>query len=155
MGKTIAIIGQAPSSKSNPKPPLSGRSGAKIRALFGDYWSKVEPFVKFYNVLPAFEGKNGKGDAFPMNKARLAAVGLRRKIKENILIFLGRDVGKAFGIGAPYFFVMPFDLKRGVGLRLAIVVPHPSGINIWWNESRNVVAAEIFFQRLAREVLSL
>lgn len=47
----------------------------------------------------------------------------------------GRRMARAFGVRAPYL--------RPVATRwfVALVVPHPSGANSWWNDGANGKAA--------------
>lgn len=59
-------------------------------------------------------------------------------------MLLGRRVAAAFGVSAPYFSV-----ARVAGAAV-VVVPHPSGVNHWYNEPENVARMRRFMRALVR-----
>lgn len=92
------------------------------------------------NLLAEFPGKSGKGDAFPIALARARAARMRLGGE---VVLLGRHVARAFGAqGAP--FLEWFDLRGA----WAAVVPHPSGVNHWWNDPANTNRAAVFLAGL-------
>lgn len=91
--------------------------------------------------MTRWPGKLGKGDAFDPAAARARA---RRMRLAPIVVLAGKKVAKAFGVVAPY---LEWTTLRG---RRVVVVPHPSGINRWWNDSKNVQA----LRKLLAEVFS-
>lgn len=137
----LLVVGQAPSARTIGRPPLSGPSGVKLARLVGA--SALSDIAEPANLLPSFPGKRGKGDAFPMGPAREAAQ--REAIGGRVVVLLGRKVAEAFGLkGLPYL-----QWCRHRGGRV-VVVPHPSGVNRWWNEAANVAAArEVLVTALA------
>jgi hypothetical protein len=92
-----------------------------------------------YNVLRRWPGKNGKGDHFPMRLAKTNARRLALGFVGRRVILLGRSVAKAFGLNVGYLKWV------NIGFDVA-VVPHPSGVNRWWNEARNKAAARRFME---------
>lgn len=88
------------------------------------------------NLLPSYPGRaSGKGDRFPLAEARAAAAKLEEHAPHDRVVLLGRAVCKAFGLR-----LAPLEdrVERG---RRWLHVPHPSGVNLWWNEEANAEAA--------------
>lgn len=100
-----------------------------------------ETFV-LRNVLPAFPGKAGKGDAFPAAFARTNAARMRLPRGLPVLL-MGRGPARALGVAAPY---LVGTVLRG---RRAVVVPHPSGVNRWWNDPANAARATAVLRSIA------
>jgi hypothetical protein len=84
------------------------------------------------NLLPEWPGSSGKGDAFPMADASLSAVALSHVMRDSYLLLLGKNVARAFGLNDVDYFK---EVQRDT--LTMMVVPHPSGINRWWNEPSN------------------
>ena len=136
------IIGQAPSKTGEGCEPINGRSGKKLAACMG---VSVEEYLERFervNVLDRFPGKQGKGDKFPLPEAREAAQGIRLEGRPFVLL-LGRGVASAFGLGN-----LPWLEWAEVEQARVAVVPHPSGINRWWNEQENRERAREFLGNL-------
>jgi hypothetical protein len=88
------------------------------------------------NLLGEFPGKAAKGDLFPMAEGRAAARMVEAFAPHDRLVLLGGNVCRAFGLRlAP----LERTVRRG---RLWLHVPHPSGVNRWWNDPENERAAE-------------
>ena len=139
MADKIVMIGQAPSRGRSRKEPLTGASGKRLAQLAGLSTQEFRGFFDRANVLRRWPGKNGKGDAFPAAKARRGAVRLRRELAGRRLILLGSAVARAFGLRDHPLMTW---FEHG-GLTVA-VIPHPSGLNRWWNDSSNTVEAAAF-----------
>jgi hypothetical protein len=142
----VLLIGQAPSRSGAGCAPFAAgrRSGRRLDAAAGfDLVSSVDAM----NLLRSFPGKEGKGDAFPLDRARRAAARMIPLLDGRpMVIFAGRGVAAAFNVGREdYFRVFMFGGQR------AVVVPHPSGINRWWNDDGNRRRARRFFGRLRRQ----
>lgn len=58
------------------------------------------------------------------------------------MLLLGYRVAAAFGVRREYF------ARQKIGTATAVVVPHPSGVNRWWNDSENVRRMERFMRGL-------
>jgi uracil-DNA glycosylase len=123
MRDQVTFVGQAPSRTSDPRQPLSGRSGRFLADLLG---VGMETFLRYrrVNLLDRWPGKNGKGDAFPVAKAA------KRRFRGRVVV-LGLKTASALGLEPAYF-------SPQTGLNAVfVVVPHPSGVNRWWNSSKN------------------
>ncbi len=135
------IVGQAPGPRGLKGRPLEGGASRKFAGLAGVSEDEFWRLFRTRNVLPRFPGKNGKGDAFPIDEARRRAASMR--FRAGRVILLGQGVARAFGVRAP-----PLTWRR-VGRREFAVVPHPSGVNRWWNDPKNVRRAKRFLRILA------
>ena len=142
----ITLIGQAPSRMSNPKSPLSGEPlASKLATMVGvDKKIYLRKF-KRKNILDAWPGKNGKGDRFPAQKARSAANSMLRDLRCSSVIFIGVATARAFNFDAP-----PLRWREFNGGRTA-VLPHPSGINRWYNDVNNKRKASKFMRAACAE----
>lgn len=136
----VLFVGEAPGR--TPGPAFWGRGGARIRALAPSLAFKA------INLLDRWPGSAGRGARFPR---RAAEDGRGRVLAAcqgvPVVLFAGRRVARVFGLArAPYFrFVRLADGGRRA------VVPHPSGVNRWWNDPANVRRARRFLGRLARD----
>lgn len=87
------------------------------------------------NLLPEWPGSSGKGSLFPLVEAAEAAASLERSpelARSSVVLLCGKRVAAAFGEERRGYFE-PFA-RCG---RVWAVVPHPSGVNMWWNEPEN------------------
>lgn len=142
------LIGEA--SRDGGRP-LDGPSGRRLAEAAGipDLYARFDVI----NLFPDWPGRaNGKGDAFPKEMARTHALSLRAQLaRRQRVVFLGRRVAEAFlpltGADLPYLFWWPEDAPQN-RTRFAIV-PHPSGVNLWWNDPENREAAAEFMRALA------
>lgn len=139
----FVLIGQAP-GPSGIDDPLGGACGRRLSNLLGH---DVSRFARRVNLLKKFPGKQGKGDAFPMDEARASAARFEFADDECCGLLVGKRVAAAFGLRADYFMwcIRPDG-------RVVCAVPHPSGINRWWNDSSNMDRARQFFRELAAAI---
>lgn len=141
----VLIVGQAPSRLSDPREPLSGRSGRRLASLLA---LDLPEFLAAYdrvNLLARFPGKLSKGDAFPIDRARRRAAAILAATEPRRLVLLGRGVSAAFGLRDASLLAW-----RPLAGHLAAVCPHPSGVCLWWNDPRNVGQARAFWLALER-----
>jgi len=92
------------------------------------------------NLLQKFPGAIQNGDSFPVAKAKIAAQVVERMARERTIIFVGRNVSRAFGYcnkSLPFF---ELNVNRVHGYRF-VCVPHTSGRNHWYNRPENLVQA--------------
>lgn len=142
------IVGEAPGFTGEGGPPLGGMIGERLASIAGlGSYVELSKTFKLMNVLDHFPGRAGrgvsKGAAFPTDEAEAAAKRKAGEIEGRVVIFLGRRVAQAFGFRRrEYLTWFPFDG------RFAAIVPHPSGVNRWWNELGNRRRAERFFDDL-------
>lgn len=130
----ILIIGQAPNSDPVPGRALEGRCEEFLAKLAGmtleQFWRRFEAV----NLLPSWPGHAGdKGDRFPMPEARAAAVAMKPSLAGRSVILLGHGVSGAFEHRLEHFtwgalLVAPDRWARAASM------PHPSGVNIQWND---------------------
>ena len=83
--------------------------------------ASVEEYLDAFerrNVLNAWPGRSMKGDAFPMELARASVAAMEADLAWRNWGSLGERA----------------------------VAPHPSGVNRWYNDPANVVAARDFFR---------
>lgn len=101
------------------------------------------------NILHHYPGpNNGKGDAFPIIEARERAAEFAPKLKGRDVVFLGNAVARTFNLGDLDLLRWCSLEYRGTGIKFhGVVFPHPSGINRWWNDDRNLLRARVFAQR--------
>ena len=144
MPDKVVLVGQAPSASGADR--FEGRSGARLATLAE--LSRADFLATFerVNLLP-FAGKDGgKGDAFDASAARLAAGRLAPSLAGRRVVLVGLAVAKAFGLDEPP--LLSWTVHRGMNVA---VVPHPSGVNRWWNEPTNVAMAKAFLRELAAQ----
>ncbi len=138
------IVAQAPSSGSDPKEPLSGASGRRLALLCGvDHAAFLAAFER-RNLIDHYPGKLGKGDAFDKVAARFAACNLTARLGQRRTVLLGGNVARAFHFDHP---VLTWVDEVGDDALVALC-PHPSGVNRWWNDPRNVRRARRFWRDL-------
>ena len=92
------------------------------------------------NVLDRFPGKAGKGDAFPLPEARERAD--RFDLRGRRVVFVGKNVARVFRCRADY---LDTHTHRGA---VATVIPHPSGVNRWYNDPGNCRKLSVFLRTL-------
>lgn len=128
------------------------------------------------NLLRRYPGPARRGAHFPLDEAKLKADRFREAMRRvtvrpaprrrpvrywsrhqfpdpYAILIAGRRVARAFGVyDVEYFVSTTFkDLVRPTGHPWrAIVVPHPSGVNRWWNDERNQLRAHAFLASLGR-----
>jgi hypothetical protein len=143
--RKIFLIGQAPSKTGDPRKPLLGGRPAQLIMRLAEM-TPTEYLQKFHrvNLLNRWPGKTGKGDAFPLGAARVAAENLSPRLRGQTVVFLGQGVASAFDF--PTTSVLRWFSWFGGGR--AAILPHPSGINRWWNSSLNMKQAARFMKRL-------
>jgi hypothetical protein len=141
--KKILIVGQGPSrNHKRGNAALDGNgSGDRLAKLAGMTRRELMERADTVNVLSRYYGSNGKGDSFPLSLAKKRAARLVSRLDSyDRVIFLGSNVGKAFG-----FSTIPSVQGR------FYLVPHPSGINRWYNKLENRKLAS----KLLREALGV
>lgn len=138
----VALLGQAPSSSSDPGWPLSGRTGRRIAALAGlGYPGEYEIAFRRFNLLDRYPGRCGaKGDRFPLLEARKRVVELAPELMDSVVVALGRNVLRVFGLHDLSWFEAGAVSVAGAQVLAKVLVhafPHPSGVNLWFNDSEN------------------
>lgn len=137
------LVGQAPSRSAGHARAFDGESGRRLARLL-DLPSIFDAF-ETVNLLRRWPGKHGgryayreKGDRFPLQAARRSARRLRATLTPGrVVVLCGGRVARAFGIDVPALHWARID---GCWV---LVLPHPSGCNLWWNDPANRERAEI------------
>lgn len=150
------IIGQSP-ARSGDGRPFTGASGMRLCRLLEieeDYRALIA-CVDLANIFSLIPPKRPgiKGDPFDSVAARsLARAMLTKELERGRedLILCGAKVAIAFGVGHraqlssnPYVTRKSFGTHDRVSIHL---LPHPSGINLFWNDRENISKASAFLK---------
>lgn len=145
------IIGQAPARGNDGKLPFAGTSGGRLARLagVGSSGDDLPDHFDLENLIENYPGKAGrKGDAFDLPTARVRAEELILKLQAQeprVILLMGRKVERAFGwTGTKYLVWNEWQSHQ------VVVFPHPSGVNLWWNDVQNIEKA----RRALRRALS-
>ncbi len=145
----VIFIGQA-AARSN----VGGRafdestaSGKRLMSLAGSESILQHEFVNLLEYYPGREDTcHPKGDAFPMDEARTAADRLTPSLIGRRIVMVGDNVARAFGVTKyPWCIWMASDAFPETEFA---VLPHPSGVNMWYNDRDNLKRAKKFLRGL-------
>ncbi len=127
----VVLVGESP-PRIVGAPLFSGPSGRRLIEASGlGPLGYVAAFGRL-NLLERHPGSAGKGSLFPLEEAREAVEEVAPALEGRFVVLLGGRVASAFRFGLPYF-----EVGRWRGSS-CLAVPHPSGVNRWWNEPANV-----------------
>lgn len=144
------LIGEAP-ARTTPKdfPPFFGRERSAARlweiGLRVSREAGRPGNVDAINLIPEWPGAK-----WPVDVARGCARQLvfgKKLAGRKRVVLVGRRVARAFGIDDDREWFKWFYLKTG-DVMLFATMPHPSGLNRWWNEPGNLDSAKLFAQEL-------
>lgn len=151
---TLWLVGEAPAQGFDGRPAFSSSSGQRITQLIG---MDVRSVFRCVNLLDRWPGKSdrGKGSEFPLNDARLRALKYSRRLfmPGDELILAGGRVADAFRVRKAVEHFEWTDLCWGTDMKLDLddaeqirlsTIPHPSGVNRFWNSPDNVQTARTF-----------
>lgn len=142
------IIGQAPAQHDDPSMPITGRTGRRLADLMGIPFEQYLCTFDRANLLDRWPGKHGPGDAFPKVEALSGGVSLWNRYLYDMnctydwVLLLGRSVERIMFRRPPGPW-LKWELILPQAMNMA-VIPHPSGVNRWWNDASNVEAARQF-----------
>ena len=137
----LQLIGPSPGKRgTGPDGPLGGAVGRKLADMCGLSYPEYLNAFRRINLLDDWPGKQGKGDAFFLEKARRATKTI--SIDCTMTVFLGTNAAWAFGLSLTWMRWVEF---RG---GLVAALPHPSGINLWYNDPENRERASRFMRSL-------
>jgi hypothetical protein len=116
----------------------TGKLGERVAALIG-----CDNLFRFHrlNLNARWIGRNGKGDQFDFEEGAKRARDFLLRGYAGRVVLLGKSVARCFGLRVN--FLEPVEMA---GKRF-IVLPHPSGINLWWNSKTNVSRARRALRR--------
>ena len=147
------FIGQAPSKETDGLEPFVGRCGKFLAALMGLTHEEMLEQHDFINIFDSWPGAGTGGDLFSINEAKRKACELLPLLNGRLVIFLGSNVAHAFELNKFSFFrfYQLLALSQGSSTTAAVaVVPHPSGVNRWYNDHNNREAASRFLLSLQK-----
>jgi len=146
------IVGQAPARGRSLSTPFVGtRTGARLCELTGLSEEQLISKFELVNLVKRYPGKSGKGDAFPFKTANANVRRLMPRMADRRVLLLGSNVAKAFGLRMLPLTWYPWTLSLRNGESndcLVALLPHPSGVNRWWNSHRNQLRAARFLRTL-------
>jgi uracil-DNA glycosylase len=156
MNNRVMFVGQAPSkSTQKQQVPFSGRSGVRLAALLGTTLAELHEKYRFVNILDRWPGgadsSHPRGDRFPMCQARRQARKLMPSLVGSTVVLCGKNVRDAFGFTEDFFEVGACFCGKSSAFCYA-TIPHPSGVNHWWNAPENVERAGEFLREFVQGV---
>lgn len=145
------IIGEAPARTGDPRKPITGACGAKLAALAGLTEGEFRRRFARMNLLDRWPGAAPtKGARWDARAATMAARKARRRfINGRLVILLGWRVAATFRLTADICeYLQEYWLVRNGHILDArvVVVPHPSGVNRWYNDAGNVARMRAFME---------
>ncbi len=148
----LLLIGQAPSRETEGKPAFSGKCGSFLANLMGTTQAQMLADHDFVNVLDYWPGKGINGDKFPISEAIVRARKLLPSMRDRTVILLGANVARAFGAKGfkylEFYEIRNPDKLTDIIVPTMFVVPHPSGVNRYWNRPESRDQAIKFFSSL-------
>lgn len=128
-----------------PEPLWAGKAGSTGRRLAMLCNLEVEQYHKEFlrfNILPVSSGIPFRVTKYTKEMGRYLKT---QFLPEDLVICLGLDVAECIGVELEEPFVMyPTDSGIFYGY-----IPHPSGLNRWYNERENWQKAQDFMTALA------
>ena len=140
--KTL-LLGAAPSRSSDPSRPLiGGHSGTKLQELCGLNLRQYFEAFDRADLLQAYPGS-----IWPKVQASAAAAALLPALRGRRVVLVGRGVAEAFGLRAPALEWTRLLYSGDASAYIEVAyLPHPSGLNLWWNCPANTEAAAKFMR---------
>lgn len=133
------IVGEAPSKNEATERPIEGRVAKRLAKCAG---LTLEEFLEHFdrvNLLHVRQDTKDKGFLFNLPAAKVEAARMLTTFEpRRVVILLGGRVAEAFGVHREYFN------EVSLGKAYGYIVPHPSGINRWYNDKDNVRNMSIF-----------
>lgn len=149
----VLFVGQAPGRRAPRTARAFGGPGAgsRLAKLCGLTHGEFLSRCRTANLIKGWPGKNGKGDAFPFAVARR---GLHRIIKTDLwrdadrIVFVGQGVAR---VVLPNISTVMVKRPCEWYFSRFAYLPHPSGVNRWYNDRSNTRRAETFLRALVKE----
>ena len=126
----IIFVGMNPAHQGDPDTPLEGRIGkrfAKLLQITPEQFAADFERVNL-NYLPL--------SSFDYEEAARRADSIIRNKEIRKVVVCGQRVCGCFWL--PF---LPLHTKIRGGRKAYFILPHPSGLNRWWNDPENVVRA--------------
>ena len=140
------IVGEAPGKGGDPTKPIEGRIGARLADCCDLTMAEFLATFDRVNLLQVQPQDGGKGATFNVQEARRVAYSMTQHSDwpGRLALILGKRAGAAFG-----FVQVDYFQKMALYGAIVYVVPHPSGLNRWWNDPEN----ELQMMRFMRELI--
>lgn len=154
----LVLIGEAPGrprDPSAPQPSLPLGAPATRRKLEWLFGAEAYGRALKFNLLSSWPGKAGKGDLFDVGVAAPAMITINRALDgiavEWTVVLLGFRVAETMTANRPHLreYFKPWSAAN----RTYVIIPHPSGVNRWWNEDANRFRAVRACRKIGRETL--
>lgn len=140
--RNVLVIGEAPGR----------RMGSVLSSP--EYERKLPGLLALrrVNLLADWPGPAAHGAQFPLDEAKRAAAALWGREPADVeFVLLGTRVASAFHLRRRQYSFLRGNTFYWLGSRRWVtVVPHPSGVNRWWNDPANREAAARFMSGLRR-----
>ena len=144
----IVLVGFSPSHTGDPKEPLAGvGSGHRLAKLCG---LDVATYLRTFDRINLHYETPKKNDRVTRLVGEASASMFRARFAGRKIILLGKDVARAFGFNDNDKMLEWIKMTSSnifLPLTYFALLPHPSGLNRWYNEPRNVRRAERFLRR--------
>lgn len=143
----FVLVGEAPSRDG--VGGFRGRSGKRLASYMGISHERLFDLFDVVNVFDRFLGRVGKGDAWDRLSARANGCVFREQFvaaEVPVVVMAGKRVADALGFPNATYFAERFD-----GRTAFVCVPHPSGINRWWNDSEHARDGKAALRSLAQQ----
>jgi len=145
------LVGETPNKSCVGEPRLwllpdkKNKSCAASRLLEASGLTLREYLRAFdrTNLAKGLPPRAGKGRKFPMATARKAARRILLDDRRPGIVVLGKRAARAFGLTDPRWF----EWTDALGQRV-VVIPHPSGVNRYYNDEENRALTRRFFEEL-------
>lgn len=133
--KHLKLSGPMWAEKECARLALLGRIGERLACMIG--MSPLEFAIAFRreNLNKKFVGKKGRGDNFDWTAGCMCAAKLIEDKTITKYVLLGSNVARCFLV--KYNWLDVFER----GDKSFLFLPHPSGLNIWYNSKANKIAA--------------
>lgn len=144
------LVGQAP-ARSGDGRPFTGASGRRLCSLLEiESYDDLAHLLDMTNLIPQIQPKikGKKGDSFDRALAKRAAIRIYTQCVEegrDRVILAGKGVAAAFL--PQQQAINYFQRYLTVSIRIC-VIPHPSGVNLFWNDPANVEKASRFLRAI-------
>jgi hypothetical protein len=110
----------------------------------------------FINVLDYWPGKGIGGDKFPLPAAKISARKKLMGLKGKLCILLGNNVARAFDCKQfrylEWYEIRNPDNFADVVIPLMTVVPHPSGVNRYYNDTAKRLIVSKFLRSIVSKI---
>lgn len=133
--KKLCFVGQAPSATSDPLSPLSGTSGMALAEMANIPWNEFLGIARFNLNSTHCASKLGY-DTFDYIEGRVEANRILALPFERFVL-VGARVGQCFTNALRFEVDRDFLRISRVDNKWFLYVPHPSGLNRWYNSLAN------------------